>query len=210
MADIFDFPQGAHNVAYANGKRTVADDEVRCSSLSRPRGVPDQVWNAVLSVERMQRLDGVTYREIPVPNSMANFGIGVEMECGDARTSGWIMVLYSLKFRDDWQSHWRCVAFASLPMSEKKADCLTPGMYWDSMMEYLDSNDSEHVLGTVTVAQNTAFGHRPNIYKGGCEIRVSWTPLDYPGGGFDAGSQIGQWATFLLSMMRAEEENPVD
>lgn len=99
--------------------------------LMRPQGVPDQVWNAVLSVDCMRRLKGMTYREIPVPNSMANFGIGVALECDETYASGWIMILYSLKFREDWHSHWRCVAFASLPLPDKEYDCLTPGMYWE-------------------------------------------------------------------------------
>ncbi|MBC8608892.1 DUF3000 family protein [Bifidobacterium adolescentis] len=176
----------------------------------RPQGVPDQVWNAVLSVDRMRRLKGMTYREIPVPNSMANFGIGVALECDETYASGWIMILYSLKFREDWHSHWRCVAFASLPLPDKEDDCLTPGMYWDMMMERLNPNDSEHVSGTVTVTQNTAFGHDPDVPRVGCEIRVSWTPLDYADGGLDAGSQVGQWASFLRSMTQSEEENPVD
>lgn len=56
-------------------------------------------------------------------------------------------------------------------------------MYWDMMMERLNPNDSEHVSGTVTVTQNTAFGHDPDVPRVGCEIRVSWTPLDYADGG---------------------------
>mgnify|MGYP000119813868 FL=1 len=102
------------------------------------------------------------------------------------------------------------MAFASLPLPDKEDDCLTPGMYWDMMMERLNPNDSEHVSGTVTVTQNTAFGHDPDVPRVGCEIRVSWTPLDYADGGLDAGSQVGQWASFLRSMTQSEEENPVD
>ena len=134
MADIFDFPRDARNVARADGKGADMGGEAPQTMLMRPQGVPDQVWNAVLSVDRMRRLKGMTYREIPVPNSMANFGIGVALECDETYASGWIMILYSLKFREDWHSHWRCVAFASLPLPDKEDDCLTPGMYWDMMM----------------------------------------------------------------------------
>ena len=151
MADIFDFPQGVRDVAYDDDKGPCIDDDARHSTLFRPHGVPDRVWDAVLSVERMPRLQGMAYHEIPVPNSMANFGIGVELECDDGCPSGWIMVLYSLKFQEDWHSHWRCVAFASLPMPEKESKRMEPGMYWESMMRFLDPDDSEHVSGTVTV-----------------------------------------------------------
>ena len=112
MADIFDFPRDARNVARADGKGADMGGEAPQTMLMRPQGVPDQVWNAVLSVDRMRRLKGMTYREIPVPNSMANFGIGVALECDETYASGWIMILYSLKFREDWHSHWRCVAFS--------------------------------------------------------------------------------------------------
>ena len=165
MADIFDFPRDARNVARADGKGADMGGEAPQTMLMRPQGVPDQVWNAVLSVDCMRRLKGMTYREIPVPNSMANFGIGVALECDETYASGWIMI---------------------------------------------NPNDSEHVSGTVTVTQNTAFGHDPDVPRVGCEIRVSWTPLDYADGGLDAGSQVGQWASFLRSMTQSEEENPVD
>ena len=101
MADIFDFPRDARNVARADGKGADMGGEAPQTMLMRPQGVPDQVWNAVLSVDRMRRLKGMTYREIPVPNSMANFGIGVALECDETYASGWIMILYSLKFRED-------------------------------------------------------------------------------------------------------------
>ena len=100
MADIFDFPQDARNVARADGKGADMGGEAPQTMLMRPQGVPDQVWNAVLSVDCMRRLKGMTYREIPVPNSMANFGIGVALECDETYASGWIMIGYSLKFRE--------------------------------------------------------------------------------------------------------------
>ena len=88
MADIFDFPRDARNVARADGKGADMGGEAPQTMLMRPQGVPDQVWNAVLSVDRMRRLKGMTYREIPVPNSMANFGIGVALECDETYASG--------------------------------------------------------------------------------------------------------------------------
>ncbi len=92
MADIFDFPRDARNVARADGKGADMGGEAPQTMLMRPQGVP-QVWNAVLSVDRMRRLKGMTYREIPESVPMANFGIGVALECDETYASGWIMML---------------------------------------------------------------------------------------------------------------------
>lgn len=235
MADIYAFPNGTPIDVRADKGDSRAFDEssenVRQSGLTRPYGVPDVVWQAVLSVQDMPRIKGISYGEIPVPCAMANFGIGVELECRDpdgmpasefgeglagfdpagaGSAGGWIMVLYSHKFRKDWRSHWRCTAFATLPSPSSEDDVLTPSMYWESMMECLDSDAVEDVSGTVTVTQNTMFGIDGNTPSTGCEIRVSWTPLDYADGGLDAGRQVGMWAGFLHTMTQSEEETPVD
>ena len=140
MADIYAFPQGAPNEARTTGRGSCACAAPPESMLTRPSGVPDKVWDAVLSVERMPRLSGVSYREIPVPCAMASFGIGVEMDCDETRSTGWIMVLYSHKYRNDWHSHWRCAAFAALPLPGNERDCLTPSIYWDVMADQIVSN----------------------------------------------------------------------
>ena len=77
----------------------------------RPVGVPDAVWSAVESVRSMPRVTGMRYRELPVPSTLADYGIGGEMECvadddsrsfGDAHmASGWIMLLYVERDRED-------------------------------------------------------------------------------------------------------------
>ena len=177
--------------------------------LMRPQGVPDQVWNAVLSVDCMRRLKGMTYREIPVPNSMANFGIGVALECDETYASGWIMILYSLKCREDWHSHWRCVAYAQLPLPSDENDGLAPSMYWDGMRSFVDDASLGDVSGTVTVTQNTSFGLAQEG-TAGCEMRVSWTPLASMDGGLDAGGQVQCWARFVQSASECEEEPSVD
>ena len=43
----------------------------------RPVGVPDAVWSAVESVRSMPRVTGMRYRELPVPSTLADYGIGV-------------------------------------------------------------------------------------------------------------------------------------
>ena len=87
---------------------------------------------------------------VPVPSTLADYGIGVEFEAGeralgdafsaglgsDAESriaTGWIMMLYAHELRIDWDSNWRCVAFARLPLETAENDSLTPGMYWDDM-----------------------------------------------------------------------------
>ena len=67
MADIYAFPTGAPNEGHPE----------------RPQGVPDDVWAAVESVSAMKRLYDVRYREIPVPSTLADYGIGVELEAGE-------------------------------------------------------------------------------------------------------------------------------
>ena len=59
MADIYAFPTGE-----SNDGRPV-----------RPQGVPDEVWAAVESVSTMKRIHDVRYREIPVPSTLADYGI---------------------------------------------------------------------------------------------------------------------------------------
>lgn len=210
MADIYAFPQGALDEARTTDRGSCACAAPPEQMLTRPSGVPDKVWDAVLSVERMPRLSGVSYREIPVPCAMASFGIGVEMDCDETRSTGWIMVLYSHKYRNDWHSHWRCAAFAALPLPGNERDCLTPSMYWDAMADQIGAYGVEHVSGTVTVTRSTVFGGQSDAPETGCEIRVSWTPLDYADGGLDAGAQVGAWAEFLQSMTQSEEDYSVD
>ena len=166
MADIYAFPTGE-----SNDGRPV-----------RPQGVPDEVWAAVESVSTMKRIHDVRYREIPVPSTLADYGIGVEFEAGeralgdafsaglgsDAESriaTGWIMMLYAHELRIDWDSNWRC--------------------------------------------QNTAFGSMAGSTSAGCEIRVSWTPLDGtgPDGTMDAGAQVRSWAAFIRSTIRFEEDD---
>ena len=192
----------------------------------RPQGVPDEVWAAVESVSTMKRIHDVRYREIPVPSTLADYGIGVEFEAGeralgdafsaglgsDAESriaTGWIMMLYAHELRIDWDSNWRCVAFARLPLETAENDSLTPGMYWDDMCDYFDGIEPDSVSGTVTVTQNTAFGSMAGSNSAGCEIRVSWTPLDGtgPDGTMDAGAQVRSWAAFIRSTIRFEEDD---
>ena len=106
---------------------------------------------------------------------------------GDAHmASGWIMLLYVEREREDWHSHWRCVAYAQLPLPSDENDGLAPSMYWDGMCSFVDDASLGDVSGTVTVTQNTSFGLAQEG-TAGCEMRVSWTPLASMDGGLDAG-----------------------
>lgn len=214
MADIYAFPTGVSTPAHAG------DDGMP----ERPAGVPDEVWQAVESVHAMKRVADVRYREIPVPSTLADFGIGVELECGAREgdtnpfsadltdsprvATGWIMILNSRQRREDWAGRWRCVCFARMPLETCENDGLTPGMYWEDMCDYLRDVDPETVGGTVTVTQNTSFGALAGEANAGCEMRVSYTPLDEAGAGlgFDAGAQVNAWACFLRSTVRFEED----
>lgn len=223
MADIYAFPTGA------TSKRERSD------MPARPAGVPDQVWAAVESVRAMEHVPDVRYREIPVPSTLADFGIGVELECGardegdrpfsgDAFrdgegprvATGWIMILHALEERLDWDGRWRCVCFARMPLESGENDGLTPGMYWDGMCDYLTGLEPDTLGGTVTVTRNTSFGAMSGPGESGCEMRVSFTPQEMPlealGGapGIEAGAQVACWARFLRSSVRFGEGDALD
>lgn len=212
MAEILTFPDEAPTDA----------SQSESQLPPRPEGVPDVVWEAVEGVRAMRKVSAVRYREIPVPSTLADYGIGVEMESGTHDggiishdepsahlASGWIMLLYSEQLRMDWNSHWRCVAFARLPLESSENDSLTPAMYWDDMCGYLTDVDPDSVGGTVTVTQNTSFGALGGDMSAGCEMRVSFTPLPLPESlepNIDAGELVATWAEFLKSTVRIDEE----
>ena len=212
MAEILTFPAET-----SSGVRE-ADSQLP----PRPEGVPDVVWEAVESVRAMRRVSEVRYREIPVPSTLADYGIGVEMESGthDGNiaphdeasahlASGWIMLLYSEQSRIDWNGHWRCVAFARLPLEASENDSLTPAMYWEDMCGYLTDVEPDSVSGTVTVTQNTSFGALGGDTSAGCEMRISFTPLTIPESlepSIDAGELVAAWGKFLKSTVRIDKE----
>ena len=200
MADIYAFP--------------ASPSEDGRGGVPRPEGVPDVVWHAVQTVRAMPHMAGMRYREIPVPSTLADFGIGVDLEYDSSdeppsRTAtGWIMVLYAAQGRRGWTSQWRCVAFARLPLDENERDCLTPSMYWEDMLDALDAVDPEGVRGTVTVTRNTSFGDMESEPHAGCEMRVSWTPSVSPEGA-DAGAQVSVWAQFLRASVNDGERTVI-
>lgn len=218
MAEIFAFSS-------ADGQTATAPQR-RVASFPRPDGIPDEVWNAVESVRAMRRVRGVRYCEIPVPESTADYGIGVSLSCsadggrddaGRARPAqGWIMVMYRHDVPRAWRSHWRCVAYADLPAVPAGHDT-TAARYWNDLRRYVAPPSCVGLNGTVTIRRDTTFpssDDEPGAVTDldhaddgvGCELRVSWTPLDDTGHGPNAGDQIRLWACFLKSMSATEEE----
>ncbi|WP_101617775.1 DUF3000 family protein [Bifidobacterium margollesii] len=201
-AEIYTFP------ATMSMKTAGSTDE---RSEARTDGVPKAVDEAVRSVRRMTLRDDLEYREIPVPASLADYGIGVEMTTGehvDAAVSGWIMVLYARQARPEWASHWRCVAFASWALGPENHNSLTPSLYWADVERLLAGRRLGSLIGTVSVNHNTRFPSAPDDGRisasVGCEARASWTPASETGI-LDAGRQIDMWARFLSSLMDNEE-----
>ena len=207
MAEIFSFPEGIAPLA----------QDSQAHLPPRPQGVPDEVWRAVESVRTMRAVPGVHYREIPVPSTLADYGIGVGLgiEASDAHShhrfaTGWIMLLYNRRPREEWNSRWRCVCFAQLPLESNENDGLAPSLYWEDMCEYLGDVVPDSVDGTVSITQNTAFGSQGADTFAGCEIRVSYTPTILPACGFDPGGCVEAWAEFLKSTVRGEGESRVE
>ncbi|KAE8128023.1 MULTISPECIES: DUF3000 family protein [Bifidobacterium] len=142
------------------------------TDLFRPAGVPDAVWSAVLSVMAMRRLDGIAYREIEVPRSLADFGIGVSLRCSEDSSedrsedslgaSGWIMALYAQHPDAQWESHWRCTAYARVPYDDCVNDELAAQIVWDEMRMALGPLTTGLPSGTVSVTRDRSFGlHEP-------------------------------------------------
>ena len=198
MADIYQFPRAStiRGTGISDAARAVNH-----SSPMRSDRVPEAVWRAVETVRAMPRLEGIEYREIPVPTSLSDYGIGVELSCGERAPSGWIMVLYDHKARREWHGHWRCVAFASTPMNSGDVDALTTHMTWDAVYEALVGIDArpDDIGGTITITRNTSFGTLEGESVG-CEMRVSWTPATMGEQDIDAGGQINAWGQFMLDM----------
>ncbi|KAB8289229.1 hypothetical protein DSM100688_0309 [Bifidobacterium ramosum] len=239
MAEIFAFPAGDQTATMPGG------DGAARPMPTRPRGVPDAMWHAVESVRAMPLVPGVRYREIPVPETLAEYGIGVDVayvgdtvdrtahttdrvagrdgaatdddDGADARSGGgrldavgWIMILYSRAVCETWRSRWRCVAFARLALPPAEHDGLASDLYWDDLHTRLARIGAHEIAGTVTVARDTPFGALAGEPSAGCEMRVSWTPLEDSMNGVDAGAQVAVWARFVRSAVDHEEEPSVD
>ncbi|MCI1673930.1 MAG: DUF3000 domain-containing protein [Bifidobacterium tibiigranuli] len=159
------------------------------TDLFRPAGVPDAVWSAVLSVMAMRRLDGIAYREIEVPRSLADFGIGVSLRCSEDSSedrsedslgaSGWIMALYAQHPDAQWESHWRCTAYARVPYDDCANDELAAQIVWDEMRMALGPLASGLPSGTVSVTRDRSFGlHEPLESIGLIEPSESTEPTE--------------------------------
>ncbi|RBP98172.1 hypothetical protein CRD60_03255 [Bifidobacterium aemilianum] len=202
MADIYTFPQAVSDLQERQTEGTAARE------LVRPHNVPDEVWQAVLSVSLIRHLAGMSYREIPVPKAQADFGIGISMVDGMAtsyqsdpmgsyRGAGTIMAMegggealpqfrqakgwISLLYRGERESGpagWRCAAYADLPLGQLEDNPLTPSIYWDEMSGYLRRGGAMDIHGTVTLSHDTHFGLDQDLPCSGCQMRVSWTPAD--------------------------------
>lgn len=168
------------------------------ATARRMDDVPAPMRAAVESVRRMPRIAGVRYRELPVPERLCDYGIGVELAC-PRDVAGWIMVLYDRVPREAWHSSWRCVGYVDMPLGVGESAELAAQMMWDDAREALDGGGCA-MDGTVTVSRSTGFGALRGE-SAGCQLRVSWTP-DTMDEECDAGSQILAWARFMTSLTR--------
>lgn len=210
MAEIFAFRADDRTATGPNGGNP---------HLVRPPGVPDVVWHAVETVRAMRRVPDVRYREVAVPCSWGDYGIGVEMTCErDAETRGraernricrgWIRLMYSHDLRPEWRSHWRCVAYAEMPIDQGEHNALAPALYWGELHRFVADHICGDLTGTVTIRRDTSFGASASDCDGqfacdgdvGCEMRVSWTPPDDEEHEMNAGEQVRLWSRFIRSM----------
>ena len=64
MVDIYAFPQGTPNEARATGRGSCAYADPPEQMLTRPSGVPDKVWDAVLSGKHHDFVHGMITKRV--------------------------------------------------------------------------------------------------------------------------------------------------
>ncbi|MFR0588960.1 DUF3000 family protein [Bifidobacterium apri] len=138
MAQIFSFPGGLSGQGRAG--RAARSDARR--PPQRPDGIPDQVWEAVLSISGIPQIPGVQWHEVPVPHSIADYGIGVGIVC---------------------------VADSSAPVVGRKDSWLSADMRCEHSHACADSRsqdmgDVAYGLGLHRLAEDTAWGWITLLY----------------------------------------------
>lgn len=138
MAQIFSFPGGLSG----QGRAGDAHRSDARRPPQRPDGIPDQVWEAVLSIYGIPRIPGVQWHEVPVPQSIADYGIGVGIVC---------------------------VADSSAPVDDHKDSWLSADMRCGHSPDCQDGQsqdmgDVAYGLGLHRLAEDTAWGWITLLY----------------------------------------------
>ncbi|MCI1901441.1 MAG: DUF3000 domain-containing protein [Bifidobacteriaceae bacterium] len=171
------------------------------------------------AVKAMSLLEGLTYKEIPTPRCVADYGFGVELvvesdakpdAVGEAQAmpddsvsslTGWILVNYSVSYRQDWDSHWRCTGYFRQPRVSVNESSLVTQMYWDYAYELLTPLAVGSVNGAATKAENEFFdsvsSRDLSAPVASCEMRSSWSPLLVEGE-TNMPSHITAWGELML------------
>lgn len=217
MAEIYTFTAGSsaagRHVDASLRSIGSADMRRRGSRSGRSDNVPKVVSQAVDSVRAIPRRPHVVYEEIPVPGTVSDYGVGVSMRYeirSNLHSYAWVMVLYSHDYREEWGSHWRCVAFLSTPMEAGTLTDMTASLIWGWMERDVVDIEPDTLSGTVSVSRDTAFGMLSRHTfddepESRCEVRASWTPHVNVGSILDAGAQVDAWARFMISITTDNE-----
>ncbi|MFT8592762.1 MAG: DUF3000 family protein [Bifidobacterium sp.] len=195
MAEIYRFPGVCNEFADSKPFSPQEDDgrkdrRMRSEMLQRFEGanVPSAVRQAVESVREMPRIAGMTYSEMPTPSSIADYGIGVEIQYpiflaesmkrmqSEASLYGWIMILFVNSDDVTDRSPWQCVAYMREPKLETDFDDAETQALLTTVQERLHNADAYQISGTVSSTENHSFGMDESKIQDSYEIRASWTP----------------------------------
>lgn len=219
MAEIYQFPQVRHHLPshthfplQQSLDRATQDQQLPILQQRDESSVPSLMWQAVESVRLMPKIPGMSYSEMPTPSSLADFGIGVEMQYPVAlhKTSGeeqretslygWIMILFANAPDAQTHSQWQCVAFMNEPKFSKNDDSDETQVLLTSVQQRLHNAQAYHISGTVSSTENHSFGMDDTKIQDSYEIRASWTPNFESESDISAADYVHVWSSLMIDV----------
>ncbi|MFT8703952.1 DUF3000 family protein [Bifidobacterium aquikefiricola] len=217
MAEIYQFPQerqefSSHRQCSSDATANREGDNKRSAVLQQfeKANVPSAVWQAVESIRTMPKIPGMTYAEMPTPSSIADYGIGIEIQypvmldkqCQKTQTEasfyGWIIVLFAHSPDVNTHSQWQCVAYMREPKFETNFDDSETQALLTTVQQRLRNADARQISGTISSTENHSFGMDESKIQDSYEIRASWTPHFGEQDGQTAADYVYLWSQLML------------
>ncbi|MFT8536712.1 DUF3000 family protein [Bifidobacterium aquikefiri] len=217
MAEIYQFPAArqefsGHQQFSSDATAHREGDNKRSAVLQQfeQANVPSAVWQAVESIRAMPKIPGMTYSEMPTPSSIADYGIGIEIQypvilgkkCRKTQTEtsfyGWIMVLLAHASDIGTHAQWQCVAYMREPKFEMNFDDSETHALLANVQQRLRNANAAQISGTISSTENHSFGMDESKIQDSYEIRASWTPRLDGQGGQTAADYVHLWSQLML------------